>query len=232
ARTRAIDETKIDIVVEEELGDGSGGACFDFGLQHVDIGLNAGRLRMLLRIAGDRDFEGRDLLYPYGEVGGVAVAVRRRRVAIADPAGRIAAQRHDVAHTQIPIIADYLIEFGFGRRNAGEMRCRFQRRLAQDTRDCRVRALAGRAPCAISDGDIAWTEGLEAADRAPQRLLHGRGLRWEELEGYVDRAAAKKAALMFGGCKHHAATSTLVPTFFFVAATGFRPSQSDTVSLP
>src|SRR5262249_60560928 len=53
----------------------------------------------------------------------------------------------------------------------GEMRCRFQRRLAQDTRDCRVRALAGRAPCAISDGDIVWTEGLEPADRAPQRLL-------------------------------------------------------------
>src|SRR5215471_8027911 len=49
-RTRAIDETKVDIVVEEKLGDGGGGAYIDLRLQHVDIGLNAGRLRMLFRI--------------------------------------------------------------------------------------------------------------------------------------------------------------------------------------
>src|SRR5215471_529569 len=89
----AIKKPEIDIVVEKELRDGGGGAGVDLRLQHIDVGLDAWRLGMFLRVTGDRDFEGRDLLYPYGQVGGVDVAAWRRLVTIADAAGRIAAQR-------------------------------------------------------------------------------------------------------------------------------------------
>src|SRR5665648_1018512 len=58
----AVEIAEIDLVIEEELGDGARGAGVDLRLQHVDIGLDGGRLRVLLGIAGDRNLERRDLL--------------------------------------------------------------------------------------------------------------------------------------------------------------------------
>src|SRR4029078_8120951 len=51
ARLHPVEKTEIDFVVEEELGDGGGGAGIDLGLQHIDVRLDARRFRMLLRIA-------------------------------------------------------------------------------------------------------------------------------------------------------------------------------------
>ena len=60
ARADAVEIAEEHLVVEEELADRGRRAGIDLGLQHVDIGLDARRLGMLLRIAGDRDLERRD----------------------------------------------------------------------------------------------------------------------------------------------------------------------------
>ena len=52
----------------------------------------------------------------------------------------------------------------------------------------------------------------------------------EELERHVDVAAAEKAALVFGGGKHHAANSTGVRFFFSRGTAGLVATQSETVS--
>src|SRR5665648_1018513 len=67
----AVEIAEIDLVIEEELGDGARGAGVDLRLQHVDIGLDGGRLRVLLGIAGERKLERRDLLDAGGEIGGI-----------------------------------------------------------------------------------------------------------------------------------------------------------------
>src|SRR5262245_24182137 len=93
-------------------------------------------------------------------------------------------------------------------------------------------ALAGRAAGAVGHRNVARPERFEAADRAPQRLFHRLALRWKELERHVDGAAAKQAALGFGG-EHQAAASTLAFALRFLAAdAGLTPSHKDTVSLP
>ena len=192
-----------------------------------------GDFGVLLGIAGDRHLERCNRLDAPGEIGGVHVAAGRRLIARADAVRRIAAQGHDVAHAEIPIVADDLVDLAFRRRDAGEMRRWLQRRLAQDAGNSGVSALAGRAAGAISDRDIFRAERFEPPDRAPQRLVHGCRLGREELERHVDGAAAENAALGFGGCEHHAATSTLAPRRFLRPDTaGFCPSQSETVSLP
>ena len=70
----AIEIAEEHLVVEEELGDGGRGAGVDLGLQHVDIGLDARRLRVLLGIAGDGNLERRNRLDAVDEIGGVDVA--------------------------------------------------------------------------------------------------------------------------------------------------------------
>ena len=82
---------------------------------------------MLLRIGGDRDLEVGDALDAGDEIGGVDVAAGMRRVALADAAGRIAAQRHDVAHARLRIGGDHRVDLGAGGGDAGEMRRRRQR---------------------------------------------------------------------------------------------------------
>ena len=112
----AIEIAEVDFVIEEELGDGAGGAGVDLGLEHVDIGLDARRLRMLLRIASDGDLERRDRLEALDQIGGIDIAAWCRLISIADPARRIAAQRHDMAHAEIPIVADDLVDLSASRR--------------------------------------------------------------------------------------------------------------------
>src|SRR6185437_4116643 len=57
ARADAVEVAEVEIVVEEHLGNGAGGAGVDLGLQRVDVGIEARALRMLLRIGRDRDFD-------------------------------------------------------------------------------------------------------------------------------------------------------------------------------
>ena len=123
------------------------------------------------------------------EIGAVAIAAGMRRVALADAADRIAAQRHDVAHAGRAIVADHVVDLVAGRRHAGQMRRRRERGLGQDALDGRVRALARRAAGAVGDRDEVGRERRQPRDRFPQRLLHLLGLRREELERDADAAS-------------------------------------------
>ena len=86
---------------------------------------------MFFRIGRDRDFEVGDALDAGDEIGGVAIAARMRRVALADAANGIAAQRHDVAHAGLRIGVDHRVDVGAGRGDAGQMRRRRQHGLGR-----------------------------------------------------------------------------------------------------
>src|SRR5579871_5622996 len=148
----------------------------------------------------------------------------------ADAAGRIAAQRHDVAHACGAIIAHHLVDLLAARLDASEMRGGNERGLAEDALDGRVRALARRAAGAVGDGDEARRQRRQALDRIPQVLLHLLRLRREELEGDADRTgiAVVEASRAGGGFSHHA---TSRPTSA-ISVRGSRASHSETAILP
>src|SRR6476619_808290 len=225
-----VEISEVHLVVEEELGDGGRRAGIDLLPKHVDIGIDGRRLWMLLRIAGDRHVERRNVLDAAREVGGIDIAARGRHIILADAAGWVAAQRHDMADTDVPIVADHGIDLFARRVNAGEMSRRLQLRLLQHAGDRGVGALAGGTTGAIGDGNIARPQRLKPADRAPQRLLHGCRARRKELERHVDVAVAEEAALAVWGGQHHAANSTEVRFFLSRETAGFKPTQSETVS--
>ena len=127
------------------------------------IGLDGRAVRMLLRIGRDRDLDVGDALDAGDEIGGIAVAAGMRRVALADAADRIAAQRHDVAHAGVAIAADHGVDLVARRGDAGEMRRRRQRGLGEDALDGRVRALAGRAAGAVGHRDEVRLAAARAA---------------------------------------------------------------------
>ena len=137
---------------------------------------------MFFRVGRDRHFDVGNALDAGDEVGGVAVAAGMRRIALARPAGRIAAQRHDVAHAGLRIGGDHRINLRAGRGDAGEMRRRRQHGLGEDALDRRVGALARRAAGAIGHRDEIGLKRRQPRDRFPQRLLHFRGLGRKEFE--------------------------------------------------
>ena len=100
------------------------------------------------------------------------------------PRRGIAAQRDDVAHARLPVAARDVEDLAARRADAGQVRRRGQRGLAQDARHDVVRALAGRPVRAVGDRHEAWRERREALDRLPERLLHRRVVGREELEGH------------------------------------------------
>src|ERR1700710_2285267 len=54
AGVHAVEIAEVEIVIEEELGDGACRAGIDLGLQHVDVGIEARAFRMPLRIGRHR----------------------------------------------------------------------------------------------------------------------------------------------------------------------------------
>ncbi len=53
AGAHPVEVTKIEIVVEEHLGDGAGCAGIDLGLQEIDVGIEVAAFRMLLGVGRD-----------------------------------------------------------------------------------------------------------------------------------------------------------------------------------
>ncbi len=143
---------------------------------------------MHFRISGDRNVERRDLLQPFDEVGGVAVAIRVR---LKFRAGfrRVAAKRDNMADPAIPISARDFVDFVLARADAGQVRRGRQVGLVQDTLDGRVGPLARRSAGTIGHGDEARAQRRESLDRLPQCLAHLVGLRREEFEADPNVAA-------------------------------------------
>ena len=206
-RAGAVAEAQEHVGVEKELRDRAAGAGVELGLQIVEVVAGAARRRMGFGIGGDADLEIRHLLQPGDEIGGVGIAARVRRIARPDAAGRVAAQRDDVADAGLPIVARDRVDLLARRRDAGQMRGRFERGLLADAAHRRVGALARRAAGAVGHRDEARPQRFEPLDRGPQPLFHLLRLRREELERdarragveIADRVGAKQPA---GGILH------------------------------
>ena len=53
----AVEIAEVEVVIEEDLGDGAGGAGIDLGLQHIDVGVEVAAFGMLFGIGGYRDLD-------------------------------------------------------------------------------------------------------------------------------------------------------------------------------
>jgi hypothetical protein len=91
---------------------------------------------MGLGIGGDADLEIGDPLQAGDQIGGEGVAAGMRRVALADAARRIAAQRHDMADAGLPIGVRDRVDLGAGRGDAGQMRRRLSAVSSRMRRRC------------------------------------------------------------------------------------------------
>ena len=192
---------QVDLVLEEELGDRLIGAGIDLGLQGVDVGVQRGRLGMLLGVGRDRDLEVADPLDPLHQFGGRGVAFRMGPVGVADALGRVAAQGHDVAHARVPVGLHHRVDLVAGGVHAGEVGGGLEAGLADHPGDRVVGALAGRAAGPVGHRDEARLERREALDGVPEDLLHLVGLRREELDRDADRVVAVAAGAV-GGAAH------------------------------
>ena len=158
------------------------------------------------------------------------VAAGMRRVALADAAERIAAQRHDVAHAGLRDRRATTASTS-ARVAATQVRCAagVSAVSAEDALDRGVRALARRAAGAIGDRDEVRLQRREPRDRLPQRLLHLRGLRRKEFERDARCGAAPRAKAAGARRTVHQATSRVGAAS---AMRGSRASQSETAILP
>src|SRR5262249_3861920 len=99
----------------------------------------------------------------------------------------------DVANSGLPVIARHRVNVLARRRDAGQMRGRFERGFQPDPAHRRMRALARRSAGPISHRDEARPQWLEAFDFGPQALLHLLRLRREEFERDARRAGVEIA---------------------------------------
>jgi hypothetical protein len=204
---RLVDEAQEGVDVEEELTDAQGRAGVDLGLQHIDVVVQRRALGMLLGIDADQHLERGDAAQRRRQLGRVLVAVLARHVDAADAAlarRRVAAQRHDVAHADVPVVVDHLVDLGAAGADAGQVRGRLQRGLVEDPLDGAVGALAGRAPGAVGHRDEGRVQRGQTGDRLPQALFHLLGLRRKELERHARTDGAGGALAGAGHRTDHA----------------------------
>ena len=141
---------------------------------------------MAFRIGGDGNVEIRQTAQTCDQIGAVGIAVGMRFVA-RRALRRIAAQRHDVAYTFVPITTRDVEHLAARGTNAGEMRRAGERSFLFDTTDQLVRAIARRAVRAIGHRHEPRRERCEPLHGVPQGFLHRR-IGWrEELERHDRR---------------------------------------------
>ena len=132
--------------------------------EHVDVGVEVGAFGVFFRIGGDRDLDvGIAPLDAGDEFGRSLVAVGMRGIGGADAAGRIAAQRHDVADADLVIAADDVVDLAARGSDAGQMRRRDEVGLGEDAGDGGMGALPGRSAGAIGHRDEIRAPAAPAA---------------------------------------------------------------------
>ena len=126
-----------------------GQALAKLGEEHPDIVVldgdvhNSTRTDFFAKKFPDRYFNVGDARNAGQKVGRIDVPAGMRCVTFPYSAGRIAAQRHDMANTGGNVIAHDRIDISAGRRNTGQMRGGHEVGFGENAFDCRVRALAG-----------------------------------------------------------------------------------------
>src|ERR1700722_17020327 len=205
----AVEVAKVEVVVEEDLGDRTRRTGIDFCLEHIDVGVEVAALGVLLGVSGDGNFDIRMMPLDTGdEIGRGFVAVRMRAVGRADAARRIAAQRHDMANADIVIAADDLVDLAARRPDAGQMGCWGQAGFSQDAGDGGMGALARGSAGAIGHRDEVGGGRSPALDGLPQIALHLLALGREEFEGDCWRFQCAMAIRRGGRILGHGTTNS------------------------
>src|SRR6202165_2382273 len=120
AGANPVEIAKIEVVVEEDLGDGAGSTGIDLGFEDIDVGIEVAAFRMLLGVGGGGNTGVRMTAVDIGhEIRRMAIAVRMRGVGCADAIRRIAAQCYDMADADIVIEADDIVDLGGGPTQRG-----------------------------------------------------------------------------------------------------------------
>ena len=119
--TRAVAHAQEVPGVEERIADGAVGPRIHLALQHVQVGRRIAGLGVRFRIAAHRHLEGRATLDAGHQFGAAGIALRMGRERRPQPARRIAAQRHDMAHAGIPVVADHGVDFLAAGAHAGQL---------------------------------------------------------------------------------------------------------------
>ena len=100
----------------------------------------------------------------------------------ADAARRIATQRHDVAHSGLPIVADDGIDLVLAGADASQVRGGLEAGRLADAPNRVEGAVAGGAPGAIGDRDETRMNGFKFGDGTPEDRFGLARLRGEEFE--------------------------------------------------
>ncbi len=177
-------------VVEEELGDGVGGARVDLALEHVDVGGGRDRLGVGLGIGGDADAPAALAAQRLDQFQRRGEAVRVRDEAPL-ALGRVAAQRHDARAAEAAIGARDLERLLPRGADAGQVPRNIEPGAFADRLDGGQRALARGAAGPVGDRDVGRAQRREALDRGPEVQRRGRRLGREELERDGRRLAAR-----------------------------------------
>ena len=181
-RGHPVTEPQVVLGVEEHLGDGEvrpGPALAD---EVLDVGVQVGRARVLLREGSDADAEVTGRPDEPDQVVGVRQALRVRRPLRVRVARRVPAQGQHVPHADRRVGADDVPELGDRMVHRGEVPHWGERGLLGDPPSHPDRAVPGRAARTVGDRDERRPQRLELPDRPPKLLLLGVALRRHELE--------------------------------------------------
>ena len=214
------DDTEVVVRVEEHLRDREVGAGLLLGQQRGDV-LRAGAAGGVVaaRERRDRDRQRTDAR-AHRLRRAVRAPLRLDLAAAARPArprsagrrgappsplwsdGRVAAQREERAHALVEELLDDRRDLLARRADAGQVRDRVERRLAQQPADQRARGDPRLARGAVGDRDEVRVDRLERLDGGPQARRGVRVARREELEGdgrpVVGRLRARRRARRAG----------------------------------
>src|SRR5690606_31447819 len=102
----AVDIAAVIVVVEEQLGNGTTGACVELALEGVDLGLPGGAPGGHFGVGGDRNVGVAAAADAGDQLGGTAVALGMRNERRGDALGRIAAQGDDARDAGTPVTVD------------------------------------------------------------------------------------------------------------------------------
>ena len=181
-RRNPVPQPQVVLRVEEHVGDREVGTGPAFGDEVPHVRLRVGRLRVLFWEGRHPDAEIADRPDQADKLGRVGEAVR-----VGDPggvrvAGRVAAQREDVAHPDRRVRPDDLPELGHRVVDRGEVADRGQRRFRGDPAGDPDRAVPGRPAGPVRHRDERGPQRLKLPDRPPELLLFRLGLGRHELE--------------------------------------------------
>ena len=181
SRAHPLDETKIELGFEEELGDGPRRTGVELAFEVVEVEIGGRRFGMDLGIARDGDLEIGDAPQPGHQIDGIGVTLGVRRITI-DAGRRVAPERDDMVDPGLPVSARDVIDLGTACADAGEVRGGFDRGLVADAADDGVGALARRAAGAVGHRHETGPQRRQTLDRMPQRIHHFLRLGWKEFE--------------------------------------------------